>query len=134
MNSKTLSILLLVCTMAFSVQGQDAIAPAQDASTVKARVSQHSLALAKELGLDEDQTQRMAKADEQYAIAMSTLRSMTTDREVLLQKGEGFAQEHEAALQDILSPEQYEKLLAIRKAKSQEGMQKMQQLQPPATE
>lgn len=133
MNLKTLSLTVLGAVAILGAQAQDATTDAEKVAAKQARISAYSANLAQELGLDERQTERMAKADEKYAIAISAMRSMTNDREVLIQKSQELHAEHEAELLDIMGAEKFQKLHEWRKAKSQEGMQKLEPVAPPAT-
>jgi protein CpxP len=133
MNNKIiLTALALVATMA--VQAQSDVKPTQSVTTNAQRVNERSLALAKELGLDQTQTDRMLKADMHYAEQMEAIRTKTTDRETLESKTKGLTKEHEATLKVIFSPEQYAKYNEMRVAKSAEGQQKMEQMQTKPTE
>lgn len=132
MNTKSFTLTVLAAFAAFGLHAQATVQPI--GTPQEERVSQHSLNLAKELGLDQDQTDRMAKADMHYATAMAALRSVTNDREVLVQKGEELRQEHEKTLQEILTPEQMAKLNSIRMAKAQQGRTKLESISPPPTE
>lgn len=132
MNTKSLTLTVLAVVAAIGLNAQATMQPT--GTPQEERVSQHSLKLAEELGLDQDQTERMAKADMHYATAMAALRSVTNDREVLVQKGEELRQEHEQSLRSILTPEQMDKLNSIRMAKAQQGRTKMESISPPPTE
>ncbi len=133
MNLKTLSLTVLAATAMLGAQAQDALTEADKVAAKQARISAYTTTMAEELGLDAEQTERMAKADEKYAMAMSAMRSMTSDREVIIQKSEELHNEHEAALKEILGEQQYQKLQEWRKAKSSEGMKKLESQSPPPT-
>jgi len=133
MKLKTLTLTMLATIAIMSAQAQDAVKEADIVAAKEARISAYSANLAKELGLDAQQTERMAKADEKYAIAISAMRSMTNDREVLIQKSQELHAEHEAELLTILGEEKFRQLQEWRKAKSQEGMKKLEPVAPPAT-
>lgn len=126
MKHISLTLTLVAALATSGLYAQSTPAPA----TQEQRVSEHSLKLAKELGLDQDQTERMAKADRAYADNMAALRAITNDREVLRLKGESLRVEHDRMLQDILSPEQFARLNELRQAKAQEGQQKMSTAKP----
>lgn len=134
MNLKTLSLTVLAATAMLGAQAQDAASDADKVAAKQARISAYSANLAEELGLDAQQTERMAKADEKYAIAMSAMRSMTNDREVLIQKSQELHAQHETELKEIMGAEKFQKLHEWRKAKSQEGMKKLEPITPPATQ
>lgn len=133
MNLKTLSLTVLAAVAILGAQAQSATTDAEKVAAKQARISAYSANIAEALGLDADQTERMAKADEKYAIAISAMRSMTNDREVLIQKSQELYADHEAELLEILGAEKFQELQEWRKAKSQEGMQKLEPLAPPAT-
>lgn len=126
MKHISLTLTLAAALATAGLNAQNTTAPA----TQEQRVSEQSLKLAKELGLDQDQTERMAKADRVYSDNMAALRAITNDRETLRLKGESLRIEHDRMLQDILSPEQFARLNELRQAKAQEGQQKLGTAKP----
>lgn len=134
MNLKTFSLSVLAAAAMLGAQAQDQVTDAEKVAAKEARISAYSANLAQELGLDAQQTEQMARADEKYAIAMSAMRSMTNDREILIQKSQELHADHEAELKTILGAEKFQQLHDWRKAKSQEGMKKLEPAAPPATQ
>jgi|GEM_PF-4356824 len=134
MNIKNITLSAFAVVASLTLHAQTDLQPAQQKVTAQKSTMERSKELAKQLGLDQDQTDRMMKADLQYVEAMTALRAASTDREVLLKKGEGISREHDATLRNILSPEQFAKLVETRQAKSVEGKNKMQEIQTKPTE
>jgi hypothetical protein len=129
MNIKTITLATIAFVAALGLQAQTQMTSAQDPAAAKKSTVERSTELAKYLGLDQDQTDRMIKADLQYVEAMMSLRAASTDREVLMKKGEGISREHDATLRNIMTTEQFAKLLETRQTKSVEGKGKIEELQ-----
>jgi hypothetical protein len=129
MNIKTITLATIAFVASFGLQAQTQLQTTQDPATEQERTIQRSKDLATHLGLDQDQTDRMIKADLQYVEAMTALRAGSTDREVIMKKGEGISREHDATLRNIMTTEQFAKLLESRQTKSVEGKGKLQELQ-----
>jgi hypothetical protein len=134
MNIKNITLSALAIFAALSLHAQSDVKATQDPAMAQQRTIERSTELAKYLGLDQDQTDRMIKADLQYVEAMTALRAASTDREAILKKGEGISREHDATLRNIMSAEQFAKLLETRQTKSVEGKGKLQELQTKPTE
>jgi hypothetical protein len=129
MNIKNITLATIAFVASFGLQAQTGMSTAQDPATQEQRTIARSKELATHLGLDQEQTDRMIKADLSYVEAMTALRAGSTDREVIRQKGEGISREHDATLRNIMTPEQFAKLLESRQTRSVEGKGKMQELQ-----
>lgn len=130
MNLKTLTLSLLATAAMFGAQAQDTSSDAEKVAAKEARISAMTRTVAEELQLDAEQTQRMAESDDRYAIGMSAMRSLTNDHDLLVKKSDELYQQHERELKEILGEEKYQHLHDWRKAKSNEGMNKLQQVDP----
>lgn len=134
MNIKTLSLFVMAATATLGAQAQSTDSDADKVAAKQARISAMTRSVAEELQLDADQTQRLAQADEKYAIAMSAMRSITNDRDLIIKKSQELHAEHEKAVQQIVGEENYIKLHEMRKAKSSEGLNKIGSVDPLPTE
>lgn len=133
MNLKTLSLTMLAAAAMVGAQAQSTDSDADKVAAKQARIAGYTTTIAQDLGLNDEQTRRMAQADEKYAIAMSAVRSMTTEQDLLIKKSEELYNEHEASLKEILGAGKYQELLEWRKAKSREGMKQLEPVAPPPT-
>lgn len=130
MNLKPLSLALLASVAMLGAQAQDSTTDAEKVAAKQARVSAMTRTAAEELKLDEAQIRRMAESDEKYAIGMSAIRSLSNDRELIVKKSEELYNQHESELLEILGEEKYKQLYEWRKAKSNEGQQKLESVDP----
>lgn len=116
----------MVSTKEITPQSKSAV---QDERSTERSTMERSKELASRLGLEQDQTERMMKADLQYMQAMTELRSASaTDRDAIMKKGEAITNEHEATLKTILTADQFAKLMELNKAKSTDGRTRIEQI------
>lgn len=134
MNLKTLSLTLLASAAMLGAQAQNGLTDAQMVTAKQAHVAVMTSTAAEELQLDADQIKRMEASDEKYATSLTDLRTQSTDLDVIVKKSEDLYRQHEQELSEILGEEKYRKLNEWRKAKSSEGMKKMQTADPKITE
>ncbi len=130
MNLKTLSLTLLATVAMLGAQAQDSTTDAEKVAAKQARVSAMTRTAAEELKLTEDQVNRLAASDDKYAIGMSAIRSLSTDRDAIVKKSEELYNQHESELLEILGEVKYKQLNEWRKARSNEGMQKLESVDP----
>ena len=126
MNLKTLSLTLLATVAMLGAQAQDSTTDAEKVAAKQARVSAMTRTAAEELKLTDEQVTRLAASDDKYAIGMSAIRSLSNDRDAIVKKSEELYNQHESELLEILGEEKYKQLNEWRKAKSNEGMKKME--------
>ena len=123
MNIKTIAFALLATAATTGIQAQAPAKPTQDAQMQAqreqeriARTNESSALMAKELGLDAKQTAALKELDERYARMLNEVRASTTDRAVIMEKDASMRAQYDADLKDMLTPEQYQQVLAKRKA------------------
>lgn len=131
MKLKTIALTVLAVIASSGIQAQSKTSPAEgtkgslsvtqdDASRQQleadriAKTNASSEQLAKDLGLDEKQAARLKELDEKYARMLNEVRASTTDRAVIMEKDNSMRAEHDKELQQILTPEQYKKMMSSR--------------------
>jgi Spy/CpxP family protein refolding chaperone len=136
---KTKILALIVCSAAAftGLQAQDqTVKPTRDPAVQQQREVQRSNSqsdvMAEKLGLNDDQKAAMRDLDEQYASSMRELRSSTTDREQMRAKAEELNANRDARLKHLLTPEQFEKLMEMRKGARDESRAKEMEIQKAA--
>ncbi len=128
MKLKTIALTVLAVIATSGIQAQSiTVAPdassrttQDDASRQKleadrmAKTNASSEQLAKDLGLDAKQAARLKELDEKYARMLNEVRASTTDRNVIMEKDKSMRAEHDAELRQILTDEQYKKMMSSR--------------------
>jgi hypothetical protein len=100
--------------------------PANDRDPVKMeeraqeRADQRTAELVSQLGLNEDQAQRVGIINNDFAKAMTDIRTAGLDEAARKEKMKGLRNQREADLKAVLTEAQYAKLLELRKAKRAE--------------
>ena len=84
----------------------------------------------KEVGLSEAQVASMKAADLRYSDAMNALSKAEGDREARVQRSKELRDQHGREIKEILTPEQYTKMNAIRAEKRAAGAEQRQQTAP----
>lgn len=84
------------------------------------RAEERTAELVSQLGLNDDQAQRVGIINNDFAKAMTDARSAGMDEVARREKMKGLRQQREADLKAVLTEAQYTKLLELRKAKRAE--------------
>jgi Spy/CpxP family protein refolding chaperone len=131
MKIKILTIALLAFATT-AVAQDNATKPTKDAAVMEKRAQdattadsdKQSLQMAKELGLDEKQTETLKQLDRQYNHEMTTLLASKLEKEQLQQRATELNQQRDTRLRYLLTPEQFEKMQVLREQKRAESRQK----------
>jgi hypothetical protein len=84
------------------------------------RAEERTAELVSQLGLNEDQAQRVGIINNDFAKAMTDIRTAGLDEAARKEKMKGLRNQREADLKAVLTEAQYTKLLELRKAKRAE--------------
>lgn len=126
----TRSFLLALCVAASSTalaQGGTTITTPQ--ATVDRSRTQHD-AMVKELGLTPEQDTKMLQSEERYRQSAKELNAAGLDTQARQERARALRDGRDKEIQAILSAEQYQKFLAMRKEKRSDGLQRVQEAQP----
>lgn len=143
MKNKIIAIAILAIAAVGTANAQEGTAPAekiqatkptqdeavkkQRAETQTARRMEASEKLAKDLGLNDEQTAKLKEIDAAYATDMDALRS-STDREKT-QEGARLAREkRESSLKEVLTPEQFQKMESMRAENRNNSIKKAEEM------
>ena len=80
-----------------------------------------------ELGLTAEQTPKVEAINTQFAKSMTELKAAGLDEQAQKARANVLRDGRDRQLKGVLTPEQYEKMLALRKEKKAEGQQQKQQ-------
>jgi hypothetical protein len=83
-----------------------------------------------EVGLSEEQIASMKAADLRYSEAMNALSKAEGDRDARVQQSKELRDQHGREIKEILTPEQYTQMKAIRAEKRAAGAEQRQQTAP----
>lgn len=129
---KTKLIALALCSAAATtgLYAQQTTKPmAASATTVQSaemRAEESTEQMTKELGLTAEQTTKVEAINARFAKSMTELRSAGLDDTALKARGSALRDGRDHDLKSVLTTEQYEKMLSLRKAKKDEGLQRKQ--------
>ncbi len=131
MKIKILS-LAIIAFAATGLQAQEKAKPTQDAAVIEKRgqdattasSDQRSLQTARELGLDEKQTESLKQVNRQFDHEMSMLASSGMEKEQLQKRSAELDQQRNTRLQYLFTPEQYEKYKTMNEKTKAESLQK----------
>lgn len=133
MNDRTmkkLPIMLaaaaLFTTMGLSAQdkGKADMDPVEMEQRGQERAAQRSDMMSKELGLNDEQTQKVKIINSDFAKAMTDLKASGADEATRKAKAKALRDQRETDMRSVLTAEQYTKLQELRKAKRAEHMEK----------
>lgn len=138
---KTIITTVLLATLT-AVSAQDATSPkmekAHDANKaemqVGEKVDQRTEVMTKELGLTADQAAKVQVANERFAKNMAELKQAIPDTEARQARANVLRTSHDRELQQILTAEQYEKMLAMRNARTSAPAEKEMKTKMPHNE
>jgi hypothetical protein len=94
--------------------------PAKMIERSQERAEERTAELVSQLGLNEDQAQRVAVINNDFVKVMTDVRSAGLDEAARREKMKGLRQQREADLKAVLTEAQYTKLLELRKEKRAE--------------
>lgn len=128
MKLKTIALTVMAVIATSGIQAQSiSVAPDGSSKTTQddatrqkleadrmAKTNASSEQLSKDLGLDAKQAARLKELDEKYARMLNEVRASTTDRNVIMEKDKSMRAEHDAELRQILTDEQYKKMMSSR--------------------
>lgn len=114
MNIKILTLTVLAAVASSTLSAQST--PAGSTSIPDQRLVDYNKKIAEELGLEQQQMERMIEADKRFIEAQYALRGEVGDRETLMVKHGEIREQHDLEIREILTPEQYEKLASMRVA------------------
>lgn len=100
---------------------------AQQTQATALRSENHTEVMVKELGLSAEQTPKVEQINTRFAKAMSDLKATGLDETSMNKRATVLRDGRDRELKGVLTPEQYEKMLTLRKEKHAEGMQRKQE-------
>ncbi len=138
---KTIITTVLLATLT-AVSAQDATSPkmekANDANKTELqageKVDQRTEVMTKELGLTADQSAKVQVANERFAKNMAELKQAIPDAEARQARANVLRTSHDRELQQILTAEQYEKMLAMRHTRTAAPAEKEMKTKMPHNE
>ncbi len=104
--------------LAPSVMAQDKAGKEQH--TPEERAAKHTEHMTKELGLSADQTAKVADINQRYATALGEVKESTAERDAKREQAKGMRDRRDQELKQVLTAEQYAKMLELRKQKQGE--------------
>ena len=136
MKTKIISLAIVACAT-ISLHAQDAVKPTKDAALQEQRDVKNSAdradsrveQMAQDLGLSADQTKQVQHVEREYQHNMDKLQRSTTEKEALQAEAARMREMRDTRLQGILTGEQYEKMMAIRKRNAEESKKKEAEIQ-----
>ncbi len=129
---KTKLIALALCSAAatsglYAQQtSKTAAAPAATVQSAEMRAEERTEQMTTELGLSAEQTTKVEGINSRFAKSMTDLRAAGLDDTARKARATALRDGRDHELKGVLTSEQYEKMLAIRKAKKAESMQRKQ--------
>ncbi|MDQ3101167.1 MAG: hypothetical protein M3R08_07255 [Bacteroidota bacterium] len=102
---------------------QDPAIRKQRAEAMQSRRAEESERMSRELGLNEEQKEKLKEVDAKHAVTLEELRT-SQDRDKMQEGARMAREEREAKLKEILTPEQYEKMVSRRGASRQNATNK----------
>ena len=129
---------ILLASLLFASLGVQAQTTAQPTVATKAqaektspeaRAEQLTAEMVKELGLNDEQATQLAGINKDHAAAMDQLNKAGLEGEAKKARAQVLADKYDGRVKALLTAEQYEKFVVMRKAKRDAAMEKRQQLQ-----
>lgn len=110
--------LLATLTAANAQDMNTGVAPGKAAAKqkrIEARADERTAEMAAELGLNEEQTTKLGGINDQHAKAVAQLRQAGLSEEGRKERMKALRKAHDGQLKQVLTPEQYERMIALRK-------------------
>lgn len=127
MNTRSFLLSLYVAASTAAV-AQGTIQTTPTAVVDRSR-TQHD-AMVKELGLTPEQDAQMLQSEERYRQSAKELNAAGLDANVRQERARALRDARDKEVQGILTAEQYQKFLAMRKEKRSDGLQRVQEAKP----
>lgn len=126
----TRSFLLALCVAASSAAvAQGGTTATTPQATVDRSRTQHD-AMVKELGLTPEQDTKMLQAEERYRQSAKELSAAGLDTQARQERARALRDGRDKEVQAILTAEQYQTFLAMRKEKRSDSLQRVQEAKP----
>ena len=100
---------------------------AQQTAPTSVKAETHTDVMVKELGLSAEQTPKVEGINTRFAKAMSDLKATGLDEASMNKRASVLRDGRDRELKGVLTPEQFEKMLTLRKEKHAEGMERKQE-------
>ena len=125
MNTRTIALALFTATASIAV-AQDAPQPTTATPQTE---TQHDM-LVRELGLSAEQSTQITQIEAKHAEQVKELRRLNLDTASMQERTRALRDKKEANYKAVLTPAQYDKLLAMRKTKHDGTLERVQEAQP----
>lgn len=125
MNTRTIALALFTATASIAF-AQDATQPA----TATPQTETHTQRLTRELGLTAEQATQLEAIDARHREQAKELNRANLDTQSLHERTRALRDKKEAQVKAVLTAEQYDKYVALRKTKHDGTQERNQQMQP----
>lgn len=134
MNKLMTTAVLLASLTTASAQEHTKTRQAKDPAAMEQHAQERAGAqtgtMVEELGLDKDQAAKVKAINEGFTTSLMQMRKEGLTEDARKEKSKALHQQHNADLKAVLTPEQFEKLQALGKAKRAERGEGMKEMDP----